>query len=61
MNAPTLPIAYSRAEAAEILGVTPQTIDNLIRRGELRRYKVGRCTRLNAAEVHALVGGDALV
>ena len=50
-------VAYSPAEAAEVLGCTRQTIYNLINRGELRRYKIGRSTKLNAAEVHALVGG----
>lgn len=52
-------IAYSPAEAAQALGCTRQTVHALINRGELRRYKVGRLTKLNAAEVHALVGGDA--
>jgi excisionase family DNA binding protein len=50
-------IAYSPAEAARALGCTRQTIYALIDRGELRRYKIGRSTKLNAAEVHALVGG----
>lgn len=52
-------IAYSPAEAADALGVTRQTVYALIARGELKRYKVGRLTKLNAAQVHALVGGDA--
>jgi excisionase family DNA binding protein len=50
-------IAYSPAEAAAVLGCTRQTIYNLIDRGELTRYKIGRSAKLNAAEVHALVGG----
>ena len=42
-------IALSPAEAAAALGCTRQTIYNLIARGELNRYKVGRSTKLNAA------------
>jgi excisionase family DNA binding protein len=50
-------IAYSPAEAAAVLGCTRQTIYNLIDRGELTRYKIGRSTKLSVVEVHALVGG----
>lgn len=49
--------AISPAEAAELLGVSRQHVYALIARGDLRRFKVGRCTRLNTAEVLALVGG----
>jgi excisionase family DNA binding protein len=49
--------ALSATEAAEALGVCRATIYNLLERGVLTRYKVGRATRLNAAEVRALVGG----
>ena len=51
------PQAFSPAEAATVLGVTRQTIYNLIAHGELHRFKVGSSTKLNAAEVLALVGG----
>jgi excisionase family DNA binding protein len=68
MSIPTAPfdsdgsdprIAYSPAEAAAALGITRQTVYALIARGELRRFKVGRCTRIPTADVHALVGGGA--
>lgn len=55
---PVTRIAYSPTEAAQVLGITRASIYNMINRGELRRYKVGRLTRINAAEVHALVGAD---
>ena len=45
------------AEAAGYLKVTRQTIHALINRGELRRFKVGSCTRIPTADVLALVGG----
>ncbi len=44
-------------ETAGYLKVTRQTVHALINRGELRRFKVGRCTRIPAADVLALVGG----
>lgn len=49
-------IAFSPGEAAEALGVTRQTIYALIKAGRLRRFKVGRCARIPAADVYALVG-----
>jgi excisionase family DNA binding protein len=55
-------IVYSPAEAADVLGVTRQTVYALIKRGQLRRFKVGRSTRIPTNDVHALVGyepGDA--
>ncbi|CAN5787319.1 hypothetical protein BH18ACT2_BH18ACT2_08090 [soil metagenome] len=51
-------IAYSTTDAAAELGVSRQTIYSLIDRGVLTRYKIGRATRLNAAQVRALVGGE---
>ncbi len=48
-------------EAADYLKVTRQTIHTLINRGELRRFKVGRCSRIPAADVLALVGADCTV
>jgi len=50
--------ALSPAEAADVLGCTRQTVYALIQRRVLNRYKVGRLTRLNTAEVLALIGGD---
>lgn len=49
-------LAYSPTEAADALGCTRQTIFALINRGELRRFKVGRLTKIPAADVHSLVG-----
>jgi excisionase family DNA binding protein len=52
-------IAYSPAEAAAELGCSRQTIHNLLNRGVLRRFKVGRLTKIPAADVHALVGYES--
>jgi excisionase family DNA binding protein len=51
------PLALSPAEAAEVLRVTRQTVYNLIDRGQLRRFKVGRLTRIPTDDVLALIGG----
>ncbi len=51
-------LVYSPAEAAEALGVTRQTIYQLIARGELRRCHVGRSARIPAADIHRLAGYD---
>lgn len=50
-------LAYSPAEAAEILGVTRAHIYNLVERGLLSRHKIGRCSRIRADEIYALIGG----
>jgi excisionase family DNA binding protein len=49
-----LPEYISRAKAAELIGVTPRTLDNMIRDGRLTGYRLGpRTVRLNRAEVEA--------
>ena len=48
-------IAVSPAKAAEMLGVSRGTIYNLIQRGELRRSKIGRSTRILVADLVALI------
>ena len=50
--------ALNPAEAAVVLGVSRQPVYALIGRGELRRFKVGRCARIPTADVLGLVGGD---
>jgi len=52
-------LAVSPAKAAELLGVSRQTIYNLIERGELCRIEgLGRCSRIRYADLVELVGGD---
>lgn len=51
-------LAYSPTEAAAALGVSRPTIYALIERRELRRFKVGRLTKIPAADVRRLVGAD---
>jgi len=49
-------LAYSPAEAAAAIGVTRQTIQNLIRRGELKSTKIGACRRISRLELERLIG-----
>lgn len=55
------PGVFTVEEVADYLKVTRQTVYALINRGELRRFKVGRCTRIPVADVYALVGADVTV
>lgn len=51
--------ALTPSEAAEVLKVTRQTVYALIDRGELRRFKVGRSTRIPTRDVLGLIGGGS--
>lgn len=48
--------AYAPAEAATALGLCRASIYNLMARGELRFVKLGRSTRIPAAELDRLLG-----
>jgi excisionase family DNA binding protein len=50
-------LAYSPTECAAALGLTRQTIHNLIARGELASCKIGRARRIPASELARLLGG----
>lgn len=52
-------IALSPAQAAHVLGTTRQTVYALIKRGQVRSFKVGRLTRIPVSDVYGLVGQDA--
>ena len=45
---------YTIPEAAELLRVHENTIYNMVRRGEIEHYKVGKQIRLSAAELEKL-------
>lgn len=38
-------ICYTIKEVAEMLGVTRQTVQNMIHRGDLARVKIGTCNK----------------
>lgn len=51
--------AYTPAEAATALGLCRASIYNLMARGELRYVKLGRSTRIPAAELDRLLGASS--
>jgi excisionase family DNA binding protein len=51
--------AYSRCEAAYVLGVHVNTIDNLTKRGELEAVKLGSRVLYPVAAVDRLLAGAA--
>ena len=54
MNAP--------AEVAEILGVTRETIYNVIKSGNLKSYKIGRLRRITTSQIReALLADESLL
>ena len=50
------PVVLSPAQAAAMLGVSRVTIYALIDRGDIRRYKVGRLTKIPRSDLERLVG-----
>ena len=47
-----------RQQAAEALGVSLKTLDDLIRRGQLRAYRIGpKLVRIDPADLEAFVAG----
>jgi excisionase family DNA binding protein len=53
------PAVYTRREAADIIGVTPHTVDALLDDGTLRRIRIGkRLVRIPVADVLVLVGQE---
>ncbi|MDA1002093.1 MAG: helix-turn-helix domain-containing protein [Chloroflexi bacterium] len=48
-------LAYRRDEAARVIGVSTDTIDRLISRGELRSARVGGARIIPATELEAFL------
>jgi len=51
-------IAYTKAEAAYAIGLSPRTIDNLIAAGELKSQKVRGRILVPVTSLHALLRAD---
>ena len=48
----------TRQQAAETLGVSLKTLDDLIHRGQLRAYRIGpKLVRIDPADLEAFVAG----
>jgi excisionase family DNA binding protein len=50
-------MALAERDVARVLACHRATVRRLIRRGELRSFKVGRCRRVWASEVRRFAGG----
>ncbi len=48
-------LAYRIDEAAEMLGISPRMIYNLITHGKLKTVRIGRCRLVTAAALQTLV------
>jgi len=51
-------LAYTKAEAASALGLSPRTIDNLIAAKEIVARKIGRRVLIPATSLHSFVRCD---
>jgi excisionase family DNA binding protein len=49
------PLAYSVAEAARLLSLSPRKLVYLIQAKELRSFKVGKARRITAASLDAFI------
>jgi len=55
----TEPLAYSVPDAAKAIGVSKNTVWNLLRTGELRSFKLGARTLIRAEELRAMIDRKA--
>ncbi len=51
-------LVYSPTEVAELLSVSRQTIYNLMDRGELPSYRIGRSRRIHIDAINALLAAN---
>lgn len=55
MSTPVEPLAVSPSTAAEMLDCSRAFIYTLIERGDLRRSKIGRASRIPIEDIHAVL------
>ena len=51
-------MAFSPDEAAELLGISPELVFDLLRTGQLKYRKAGRRTLISRVSLDAFPGGD---
>ena len=59
MTAETCPLTYRVREAAQLLGVSPDSIYDAVNRGEIRYLRFGRTIRIPKFVVDEMVGRPA--
>jgi excisionase family DNA binding protein len=52
------PSFYSRNDVANIIGITPRTVDRWIESGILKRIKVGGIVRIPQSSLAKVLGGS---
>ena len=52
-------LAFSPDETAELLGISPELVFDLIRTGQLKSIKAGRRRLISRANIDAFLAGDA--
>ncbi len=52
-------LAFSPDEAAELLGISPELVFDLLRTGQLKSVKAGRRRLISRANLDAFLAGDA--
>jgi excisionase family DNA binding protein len=52
-------LAFSPDETADLLGISPELVYDLIRTGQLRSRKAGRRRLISRANIEAFLSGDA--
>ena len=52
-------LAFSPDETAELLGISPELVFDLVRTGQLKSIKAGRRRLISRANIDAFLAGDA--
>jgi excisionase family DNA binding protein len=52
-------LAFSPDEAAELLGISPELVFDLLRTGQLKSVKAGRRRLISRANIDTFLAGDA--
>ena len=58
-NTGELRLAFSPDETAQLLGVSPELVFDLLRAGQLKSVKAGRRRLISRANIDAFLAGDA--
>ena len=51
---------YNMSETAELLGVSPRAVSNLLKKGRLQGYKAGREYKITESSINAVKNGSGI-